>query len=155
MTRRDWIALALVTCSVALYVGVVGADERPARATVQTLSVPGTNDEWTVSQTVVSRGDFVILSAEGRVKIGNWIGMRDADGVTGSQGECGTKRLSEGTLTAKIGAGAPFAVGKAHMFQATSDGPLKLRVHDTDYSDNEGSLTVTIRHVPGALFTPM
>lgn len=117
----------------------VAADKKCGPGEARVVTVNAANDEWKTSDISVEQGDLVIIETTGEVTVGSWAGKTNADG---------TGRKSLGRLTIKRGEGPPEQLGANAIFFSKSSGELKLRVFDTDYSDNEGAFTVTVRRIP-------
>jgi len=138
--------LSRVTAAVGLLVLAPLAaawSQAPPLSSIQ-LQVAGTNDEWTNSNLVVAVGDMVLITAEGRVRVGRVMGETDANG----------RGSGEGLLEFKIGVGAAQRAGVRACIAVDQAGALKLRVRDARYTDNEGSYTVTVLHIPAAAIPP-
>ena len=128
---------------------------------------------FTPSGFVVEEGDIVEVLATGRVTVArstllNWDRSVVTCGPEGTyhydnsllderfpfpSGNAGP--FPAFTLLARIGPdGAPFAVGRRHVFRCPHGGPIEFGLNDFDFSDNEGSLRVGLRHAgPEALAT--
>lgn len=96
------------------------------------ITVEGTNDEWTSTGVVVEPGDWIGMSASGKVS------GTTADGMSFPVRAPNTRRA----LTYKIGTGASVFAGSSTAVMATTSGTLKLRVFDTDYAANQGAFVV-------------
>jgi hypothetical protein len=110
------------------------------------VKVNGRNDEWTSADVKVQPGDLIIVLASGKVKVGNWTGEVEADGVNGGSGAPSGSNL--GRLQMKVGTGTMFFVGKRWFGGVPDPGHLKLRVYDTKYDDNSGSYEVYVLVIP-------
>lgn len=110
------------------------------------VSIAAGNDEWTSTGIKVAPGDLVVTFATGKVTVGQVVGEVDADGRNNSG-----NLLGYGFIEGKVGSGNPFSVGQRFPFSPDQPGTLKLRVHDTKYSDNSGAFTVTVIRIPVAL----
>jgi len=112
---------------------------------------------WNATGIRLSKGDAVRITAEGTVLLntneanGNpYDADGDPPGTPGAGGAPGTPgwsfmQANTGALIAKIGEfGEPFSVGSLVEFGSEEDGVLYLGVNDSRFSDNDGSLDVTV-----------
>jgi hypothetical protein len=109
------------------------------------VSVPA-RDDWTYASLVVRRGDRILVSATGKVKLSS---TREA-GPEGVSIDDKDKLLVEkptGGLIAVIGDDNDdfVYIGREGEFVATRDGKLFLSVNEGDLSDNDGSFSVRIK----------
>jgi hypothetical protein len=134
--------IAGATISMVLVSGAIAADNK---ITHQVYTVAATNDEWTQTKIKISPGDILITSEAGnKIIVGNFIGAVGANGT-----ESGV-----GALYMKIGVGAGIKIGAHGYIRSNESGEVKLRVNDTKYTDNSGSYTVNIIHIPASLIPP-
>lgn len=132
------VAVSVVLASVA-----IASDNK---ITHLGFTVAATNDEWTQTNIKVSPGDILITSETGnKIVVGEFLGETGANGTPSGIG----------ALYMKIGVGAGFKIGTHGYVLATESGVVKLRVNDTDYSDNSGNYTVNIIHIPASLIPPV
>jgi hypothetical protein len=107
------------------------------------VTVDGRNDEWTATGIKVKANDVVLLMAGGAVKVGEFTGEVSANGV-------GNVANGNGRLTAKVGTGTVLSVGEKWFGAFEQDaGPLKLKVQDTNHTDNGGEFKVILLVIPG------
>lgn len=130
---------AVAFISVALVSGAIAAENK---ITHRIFTVAATNDEWTQTNINVSPGDILITNEAGnKVIVGQFLGAVGANGIENGVG----------ALYMKIGVGAGTRIGAHGYVQVNGSGVVKLRINDTKYSDNSGSFTVNIIHIPGSL----
>ena len=131
----------------------VAAAANPAAAQARAAGAPTVKLDarrgWANTGIRVSRGDHVAFSAVGDVQFapppGNTSGPAGNPGV--QQGNLPVPSLPVGGLIARIGRGAPFAIGSnTQPIPMPSSGPLLIGINDGDVSDNGGGLDVTIQH---------
>jgi type 1 fimbria pilin len=108
------------------------------------VTVAGANDEWTPTTLSVNAGDILLITAEGRVRLGQYAGEVGPNGA--DQGL--------GALQLKIGVGAAVRVGARSYLTVEQSGQVKLKVNDTRYDDNTGSFTVHVIVIPAELVPP-
>jgi hypothetical protein len=124
------------------------AAQEGSRAIVhKQLSVVATNDDWASTHVKLEPGGLVVVLAEGQVALGGLAAAVDAEGQATSPTFPG---LGGGTLVGKVGTGSAFRVGKRGAFEVGKDqaGTLKLRIYDSDYTDNKGTLAVRVIYMP-------
>jgi hypothetical protein len=115
------------------------------KITHRVFTVAATNDEWTQTNIKVAPGDILVTNEAGnKIIVGQYLGATDANGLNNGVG----------ALYMKIGVGAGFKIGAHGYVLATESGVVKLRVNDNKYSDNSGSYTVNIIHIPASLIPP-
>lgn len=135
--------IAGVLVSLALTSVAVAAENK---ITHQGYTVAATNDEWTETKVKVTPGDILITSEAGnKIVVGGFLGSIGANGTPSGIG----------ALYMKIGVGAGFKIGTHGYVLVTETGVVKLRVNDTNYSDNSGNYTVSIIHIPASLIPPV
>ena len=134
-----------------------------ATITHRVFTVAATNDEWTQTDITVAPGDILITNETGnKITVDK---SNDAVGANGlgdiasalyilKAGRVDSLEEDIGALYMKIGIGAGTRIGAHGNVQASESGVVKLRVHDTKYSDNAGNFTVDIIHIPGSLIPP-
>jgi hypothetical protein len=134
---------------VAALVVIPSAQAQPTPVcngiTHKMVTVDSRNPEWTDVNAVVQAGDIVLVGASGKVSIGKSSGEVDAKGVGGN---------GLGRLNLRIGHGDVINTGKKWVGLAPESGSVKLRVEDTNYSDNSGSYLVHVMIVPAAIVPP-
>lgn len=111
------------------------------------------NSRWVSTNITVSRRDRVAFSTDGQVQLST-----DGDDKAGPAGSLRGRTAANaplpaalaGALIARIGNGAPFAIGDtAQAIPMPGDGQLFLAVNDDEVGDNSGAFTVTIRVTRG------
>jgi hypothetical protein len=98
------------------------------------LMVAAVNDDWTRTGIVLEAGQLVVIMADGTAKVrsyGSGVGPQGLDN-------------GAGRLEGKIGQAPAFLVGTSVAFYAKEEGPLKVRIKDSNYTDNVGGYTVDI-----------
>jgi hypothetical protein len=125
----------------------------PARppASTYTRAVPG-SQEWTDTGIAVRAGDQLTITASGEIHVG---ATSASEGPAGNpactpaasypaqSAQFPAPDLTCWSLIARIGAGAPFAVGSPAQLAATS-GDLYLGVNADSFTGNSGTWSVTI-----------
>jgi hypothetical protein len=101
------------------------------------------NDEWTVAPISATEGDLFVLSAQGTIVVGPFLGKRTPDSALNMDGL--------GAVTVKIGDGGINKMGSQRTFFSPRSGALKSRVHDTNWTDNRGQYVIDIIRIPGSL----
>lgn len=158
MKLRSIFASAIV--SVFISSGAIAAENK---ITHRVFTVAATNDEWTQTNIKVSPGDILITNEPGnKIIVSKLLGEVGANGI--GNGVVALERklraVASGTETdigalfMKIGVGASIKIGAHSYTKANESGVVKLRVYDSDYSDNSGIFTVDIIHIPGSLIPP-
>lgn len=140
MTRSIVVAFLLL-------VGSANASDA-CYTTAKSVHIEGDNDEWVSTGIKIRAGDLVVISAEGKIKIGS--GMLGDIEVGPNGSPIGTGRLEAKIGTTLVSIGAKWFAG----FDQDS-GALKLRVRDTNYADNAGRFQVLIYVIPGCAFPPI
>ncbi len=111
------------------------------------------NSRWVSTNITVSRRDRVAFSTEGQVQLST-----DGEDKAGAAGSLRGRTAPNaplpaalaGALIARIGNGAPFAIGDTtQAIPMPGDGQLFLAVNDDEVGDNSGAFTVTIRVTRG------
>ncbi len=136
--------LAIAPLCACLCAAALGA-QAPTQITHEQVSVAATNDEWTSTGTTVAVGDLFIVEAEGRITVGRGL-VREVGPAGGAGGA--------GQLMLKIGTGAPQRAGTGTYVRATEAGQVKFRINDNRYTDNAGSYTVRVIHIPASVIPP-
>jgi hypothetical protein len=104
------------------------------------LTVAGTAAAWTPTPVRVSVGDFVLVIASGRVRLGRFLREVGPGGLDSG----------EGALLLTIGEGAGQRVGERGFVIADGPGQVRLRVYDTRHDDNTGAFHVSVIHIPAS-----
>jgi hypothetical protein len=145
------VALAAVLFVVRLWVvNVQPEDEKPA-AVVRTLpaddladgqestiQIPANDPNWKP----VGRGPLMIKAA-GKVDIGGLQTAPDDEKKHGDD-KALVPALPYGMLVGRIGEnGKPFRIGR--IAQVAQHDVLYLNINDSDYSDNSGAYTITVK----------
>jgi hypothetical protein len=134
---------------IAMPPSVAGAAPTKAPVTVTVLSTR----KFTPTGVTVKTGEKVTIKATGIVNFGPTSidhmapGGRPLSACTGTAGPGGgftAPALNCWSLIGRIGTEAPFEVGSATTFRATSDGALRLGLNDNEFQDNRGAWTATI-----------
>jgi len=137
----------LVSCCVLVSTTVgtshLSAQERRTGIEHVIVIVEGANDEWTPTPVELSTGDVLISVARGSIKISRSSGPIGPDG----------QRDGTGALQMKIGTTNVRTIGSRAIVQEPS-GPVKLRVVDTAFTDNEGRFQVELLKIPAAAIPP-
>lgn len=135
------LAATLCAAIVASPVVVLAAEPAADAIVRKQVTVSGKNDEWTSVDLKVAKGDILLIKAAGQVVVGSWTGAVDANGAPGN---------GYGMLVMKVGAeSGNIQVGKKAYFVADENtGSVKVKVYDTKYGDNSGSLTVEVIKIP-------
>jgi hypothetical protein len=118
----------------------VVAQGRSGTLTHVRVTIAGVNDDWTSTTLTVAPGDLLLLSADGRVRVGQFMGEVGPDGAP----------TGEGVVELKIGVNPGQRVGGKAFLIADQAGEVKLRVHDSRYDDNAGSFQVSVILIPPA-----
>jgi hypothetical protein len=113
------------------------------------VNVPA-NQAWTDTGIDVKKGDRVSFHTSGQVRIapgGNeaFAGPDGAPSDTGPRNTYPIAAMPAGGLIGRVGNSAPFPIGSnAQPITMPASGRLYLGINDSNYSDNEGSFTVSI-----------
>ena len=146
--------LAGVAGLLTLYAAPVDAGEAPP------VDVAASGP-WTPTGVTVAAGDTVQISAQGTMHLGDVeaLAVMGPDGIPwgplclaveeGPSTNWIAPELDCWSLIARIGEGAPIAIGSQGEFVAETDGPLSLGVNDTYFPDNTGAWTAQIVVEPG------
>jgi hypothetical protein len=120
-------------------------DERVAGTSGEVILVSG-RDRWTDTGLTIRAGDSITFQADGTIQLSGDRG--DAANPGGAQRrapDAVVRNASAGTLIARIGNGAPFAVGTRRLIaRAPRSGRLYLGVNDESLDDNDGEFRVTV-----------
>jgi hypothetical protein len=153
--HRAWqCALVVAALSVGL-AAPAGAQNAQAEPTTDApdLAVIATQP-WTPTGVTLRAGDEVALGASGVVNFGvapidqmaptglPWGPQCETSGPHDS--EFPAPGLNCYSLVARVGDGAPVAVGSGATVVATADGELQLGINDNNFGDNSGTWTVAI-----------
>jgi len=111
------------------------------------------NQQWADTGIDVRRGDRLSINASGQVEFAPGArsnpagasGGRRADVRPSPNPNYPVANLGAGALVARIGNGAPFAIGSANQVTMPNDGRLHLGINDDNVGDNSGFFSVTIR----------
>ena len=103
---------------------------------VRLIQVDGRKNDWTDTGLSLGPNDLLVGQAEGKVKIGEWSGQTEPTAT-------GIGRLDV-NIDGNVGpTGKSFVTTKVR-------GTVRLRIYDTDYSDNSGAYSVLLLVVPQA-----
>ncbi|HTK16569.1 MAG TPA: LecA/PA-IL family lectin [Acidimicrobiia bacterium] len=149
---RAWSRAALATFALLVVAAPATiADAVPTKAPVNvTVSSAKT---WTRTGVIVKTGETITIKASGVVNFGPTSIARmgpagrprsSCRGPAAPDTSFTAPGLDCWSLIGQIGANAPFQVGQATTFRATSDGRLRLGVNDNQFQDNRGSWKVTV-----------
>jgi hypothetical protein len=120
-------------------------DDRDVVGTSGELIAVSARERWTDTGLTVRAGDSVTFDADGTIQMS---GERDdTASPAGSRraADALVRNASAGTLIARIGNGAPFAVGdRRAISRAPASGRLYLGVNDDYLGDNEGEFRVSV-----------
>lgn len=115
-------------------------DELRGKAKVQEFTIEAAKSWQPTIE--VKKGQRVEVRASG-----TWNGAVD-HGDKGISGPDGTRHPQHGRLTyyleGKVGEGSAFKIGSRAEFTADTDGPLVMRMNDTNRPNNSGALSVAI-----------
>ncbi len=141
------------TCSFA-------AGPAGAAPNAESVSVPATA-AWTNTGIRVQAGETIVIEARGRVRFRAPASMVGPEGVAwGTQ--CDRENTAKvaaawpasGTacwsLIGRVGAGKPFAIGRAADVTAPASGELQLGINDNYIEDNAGAWTASLSVVSAA-----
>jgi LPXTG-motif cell wall-anchored protein len=149
---------AILVAAIAVPAAVAGA--APTKAPV-TVTVSSTRP-FTPTGVIVKTGETITINASGIVNFGPTEIARMAPagrprsacrGSAGPDALFTAPALNCWSLIGRIGTDAPFQVGRATRFRATSDGPLRLGINDNQFADNRGAWTATIVVAPASRST--
>jgi len=142
----------------SVYGSILRAGNQPVATTgvvnapAGSIAVNG-NQPWTDTQINVKKGDMIVFSATGQVRVA---GGDSADAVAGPDGANGFQSnranypypgMAVGGLVAKVGNDKPFAVGSIGTpISMPDNGRLYLGVNDDGFGDNSGAFFVKITH---------
>ena|SRR5438067_162421 len=129
------------------------ASTAPTAVGTTGVAVSGTiqvsaNQAWTDTGITVKKGDHVSFQATGQIKFG-----QGADQVAAPDGNTDVKNpafpvpvAGVGSLIAKVGNSAAFPIGSnAPSVTMPADGRLMLGINDTEFGDNSGAYSVTVK----------
>jgi hypothetical protein len=134
MRRLSLTVAAIVSCASPL-----SAQEKSDVRRVQ-LSVAADDSAWMTTGLMVDEGDRIDVHATGMISVSRFWFKVDANGISKlGWGERGSRYLEY-----RIGEELPKPAGKMALVTANTAGLLQFRVHDDDYDDNYGSLTVDV-----------
>ena len=141
MTRNS-----VLLASAALLMVPIPALQAQAQIERVQFELAGTNDEWVNTGLRAESGDVILVFGSGQIVVGPNIGRVDASGVMPSG-----QATQYGYLTLKFGQGAALKVGAQNMvLVGDAGGSVKIRLHDSNYSDNSGQFTVDVVRIPAA-----
>ena len=125
-------------------------DDRGVVGTAGELIAVTATERWTDTGITVRAGDSVTFEADGTIQMsGNRSDTADPAGSGRSAPGALVRNASAGMLIARIGNGAPFAVGaRRTMSRAPATGRLYLGVNDDYLGDNDGEFRVMVRIEP-------
>lgn len=130
------------------------------KLTHRVFSVAAANDEWTQTNITVSPGDILITNEPGnKITVSKTLDAVGVDGLGDGWRALDMKLRAVvsgagtdvGVLFLKIGVGPSIKIGIQSHIKVNDPGVVKLRVSDTDYSDNSGNFMVDIIHIPASL----
>lgn len=101
------------------------------------------NSLKSATDVIIKKGQKVSLFADGKVKVGDFIGSVTPEGKKGYAIYSIEKTLNHGCLMARIGKGKWMYVGYTKKFIAETSGKLQLRVNDKFPDNNNGHFDVT------------
>ena len=122
------------------------ADDRDVAGTSGELIPVSARDRWTDTGLTVRSGDSITFEADGTIQMSGERGdTANPAGSRRSAPEALVRNSPAGTLIARIGNGAPFAVGaRRTIARAPANGRLYLGVNDDYLDDNDGEFRVTV-----------
>jgi hypothetical protein len=116
-------------------------------STTNGINVPG-QQQWTATGITVRRGERLIISASGEVKVGGNGNLTASPGGAGETNQGNpVPGAPTGALIARIGNGTPFAVGAQNNLSAPAAGQLFLGINDSYLGDNQGSFQVQVQRI--------
>jgi PA-IL-like protein/EF hand len=126
------------------------ADDRGVAGTSGELIPVSARDRWTDTGLTVRSGDTITFAADGTIQMSGERGdTANPAGSRRSAPEALVRNSPAGTLIARIGNGAPFAVGaRRTIARAPASGRLYLGVNDDYLEDNDGEFRVTVTIEP-------
>lgn len=104
--------------------------------------------QWTPTGITVRRGETLVISAEGEIRISPDANDRATpNGIVAQRYDARAPlpRTLAGALIGRIGTGQPFGIGMNATFQAPGNGQLFLGINDSNVSDNDGSFQVNVQ----------
>jgi hypothetical protein len=104
------------------------------------VKVEAANDEWIATPIKLAPGDLLVTSADGVAKVGQYLGNVGPDGLGNGTG----------SLQMKMGTTTVRRIGKKALITGES-GVVKLRVQDSEYTDNSGGYQVHLLRIPADL----
>jgi len=144
--RRDYTSNEVA--QIYLYVPTRAAAEGSAQPRGAIL-VRG-DQPWTYSGLTVRKGERIAFSAGGDIMIAPNAssGIGGSPAVTSPRSRYPVSNSPVGALIARVGNGAPFAIGaNTQPIAMPADGQLQLGVNDDHFGDNSGTYTVTLTRV--------
>jgi len=130
----------------AFYRRDAAADDRDVAGTSGELIPVSARDRWTDTGLTIRAGNSITFEADGTIQMSGDRGdTANPAGSRRSAPEALVRNSPAGTLIARIGNGAPFAVGaRRTLSRAPTSGRLYLSVNDDYLDDNEGEFRVTV-----------
>ena len=103
------------------------------------------NQRWVDTGLDVKRGDRVAVNSSGQIQVSRGSATTPA-GSRVLSSNYPVPAMGGGGLIAKVGDGAPFAVGAgSHQITMPEDGRFLLGINDDEFGDNSGAFSVTVR----------
>ena len=126
------------------------SDDRDVAGTSGEMIPVSARDRWTDTGLTVRAGDSITFEADGTIQMSGDRGdTADPAGSRRSAPEALVRNSPAGTLIARIGNGAPFAVGaRRTIARAPANGRLFLGVNDDYLDDNDGEFEVMVTIEP-------
>jgi len=141
----------------SVYSNILRAGRQPVATTGTVVNAPpgsiavNGNQPWTDTGIDVKKGDMIVFSATGQVRVASG---NSADAVASPDGAGGFNAprtnypyppLPVGGLVAKVGNDKPFGVGSINTpISMPDNGRLYLGINDDGFGDNSGAFYVTI-----------
>jgi hypothetical protein len=142
----------------SVYSSILRSGRQPVETAgvVNTPAPPGSiavngNQPWTDAGINVKRGDRIVFSSTGQVRVATG---NSADAVAGPDGAGAFQAprtnypyqgMAVGGLIAKVGNGRAFGIGSiTQPISMPADGRLSLGINDDGFGDNSGAFYVTI-----------
>ena len=131
------------------YPYTAAVNNTPTAVPAGAIRVPG-NAAWVPTGILVRSGDRISFNTSGQVQLSEDPGdVAEAAGSARGRKAAGSPIPNDlsGALIARIGRGAPFAIGNQESVTMPARGELFLGVNDDHVGDNRGEFLVQIRNL--------